>query len=137
MQSKNPSLVILFKIHVWGFLCLTPLSTIFQLSVLLVEEPEYPKKTTNLSQVTDKLYHIMLYRVHLAREGFELTKWWGGFIVFEATFNNISVISWHSVLLMEETGENHQPVASYWQTLYHIFLYRKHYAMNGIRTRNW
>jgi hypothetical protein len=29
-----------------------------------------------------------------------------------ATFNNISVISWQSVLLMEETGENHRPAAS-------------------------
>ena len=37
------------------------------------------------------------------------------FMVFIATFNNISVISWWSVLLLEETGvlrENHRPVAS-------------------------
>jgi len=35
-------------------------------------------------------------------------------MVFNATFNNISVISWCSVLLVEETGvpgENHRPVA--------------------------
>jgi len=40
-----------------------------------------------------------------------------------ATFNNISVISWRSdFLLVEETGvpgENHRPVASHWQTLSH------------------
>jgi hypothetical protein len=28
---------------------------------------------------------------------------------FNATFSNISVISWRSVLLVEETGENHRP----------------------------
>jgi hypothetical protein len=37
-------------------------------------------------------------------------------MVFDATFNNISVISWQAVLLVEETGENHPPVASHWQT---------------------
>jgi hypothetical protein len=35
------------------------------------------------------------------------------FMVFNATFNNISVISWRSVLLVEETGENHRPVAGH------------------------
>jgi hypothetical protein len=39
-------------------------------------------------------------------------------MVFNATSNNISVITWQSVLLVEETrvpGENHRPVASDWQ----------------------
>ena len=31
-------------------------------SVLLVEKPEYPEKTTDLSQVTDKRDPIKLYR---------------------------------------------------------------------------
>ena len=37
-------------------------------------------------------------------------------MVFKATYNNISAISWWSVLLVEETGgpgENHRPVAGY------------------------
>jgi hypothetical protein len=34
-------------------------------------------------------------------------------MVYNATFNNISVISWRPVLLVEETGENHRPVASH------------------------
>jgi len=39
--------------------------------------------------------------------------------VFNATFNNISVISCRSVLLVEETGENHRPATSHLQTLSH------------------
>ena len=38
------------------------------------------------------------------------------YMVFNATFNNISVKSWWSVLLVEETGvhgENHRPVGSH------------------------
>ena len=47
---------------------------------------------------------------------------WFVFMVFNASFNNISVISWRLALLVEETvgsGENHWPVAIHWQTLSH------------------
>ena len=57
-------------------------------------------------------------------------------MVFNATFNNISVISWRSVLLVEETGghgENHRPVASHWQTLSQNAV---HLALVEIRTHN-
>ena len=43
-------------------------------------------------------------------------------MVLNTTFNNISFISWQSVLLVEETGGtvgNHRHIASYWQTVSH------------------
>ena len=45
-----------------------------------------------------------------------------GFMVFNATFNNISVTLWQSVILVGETGlsrEIHRPIASDWQILSH------------------
>ena len=52
-----------------GLWCLKPLSTISVvswLSVLLLGKTEYPEKTTNLSQVADKIHHIMLDRVYIS-----------------------------------------------------------------------
>jgi hypothetical protein len=55
----------------FGFWCLTPLSTILQLYhgghfIGGGNQSTRRKPPTCLSQVTDKLCHIMLYRVHIA-----------------------------------------------------------------------
>ena len=62
-----------------------------------------------------------------------------GFMVFSTTFNNISVISWLSVLLVEKTGgsnENHLPVTVSqvtWQILWHNVVLL---TLSGSRTHN-
>ena len=93
-----------------------------------------------------RVYHRKLWNYWIPRKmimSFSLDEWlacwlitsvftfgvWGSFLIYSFLFwelglwcFNISVISWLSVLLVEDTGvtgENHWPVASHWQTLSH------------------
>jgi hypothetical protein len=88
--------------------------------------------TNNLRQITVCTTH--LYIVH---SNYWLQKKY--IMVFNATFTNISVVSWWTVSLVGETGvprQNNQPVASYWQTLSHNVISCTP-RLCGIRTHNF
>jgi hypothetical protein len=64
---------ISFLVLELGLLCLMLLLTIFQLhrggQFYCWRTSEYSEKTTNMLQVTDKLFNILLYQVHLVMIG--------------------------------------------------------------------
>jgi hypothetical protein len=60
-------------------------------------------------------------------------------MVFYTTFNNISVISWQSVLFVEETEypEKTTDLSLVTDKLYYIMLYPVHFAMIEVQTHNF
>ena len=80
------------------------------------------------------MHHILNTKTY---SGFRFGLVW--FMVFNATFNNISVILWRSVLLVEETGVSGENtnVSQVPDILYHIHMYRVHLVTYGNQTHDF
>ena len=70
-QLSTAVKVLLFWFGLVWFMVLT--ATFNNISVISWRKPDYPEKNIDLSQVTDKLDHIVLYWEDLAMNGFKLT----------------------------------------------------------------
>ena len=57
------------------------------------KKPEYLVKTTDMPHVTDKLYHIIFYRVHLVMSGIRTQCWWWYALIAEVVLNPTTIQS--------------------------------------------
>ena len=111
------NLFSLVKVHQLVFLVLDYFHISVQKPILLYNYYYFYKKKKEAEPIrcySNNNIQAFQPKTNLANKRFRFR-----LMVFNATFNNISVISWRLVLLMEESrvpGENHRPVASYRQT---------------------
>ena len=89
---------------------------IFNVMQLILAKIKWHIKWKYLIQKFHDICLSYYFKLHI-REGDKICV-----MVFNATFSNISVISWLSLLLVEEAGvpgKTHRPIASHWQSLSH------------------
>jgi hypothetical protein len=104
----------------FGFLLQNKIWIISNMEKLCVTVTKNVNKTKTILKVPS------YFRRHMS-QSFLCSMIWGE--------DNISVILWWSVLLVEETGENHRPAKSHWQTLSHNVVLSKP-RLSRIRTHN-
>ena len=134
-------LLFLVSKYLYWLMCRLPCLLILHVKIILIINAGFVlsvkrKQVKALVELTDALLKIVylnpLFYKHLGWESKSLSVD-VCLMVFNATFNNYSVISWRSVLLVEETTDLPQVT----DELYHIMLYTSPWSRFELTASWW